>query len=104
MKEALTLRAKNTSLPIVYSSIRDSSMSDVLSPVGPGIFAWLKVIEEASEIHTLDTSFLHLIKRMKLINKPKFFWDYRESYNNKTHEEYLNNEHNSGWERITEKD
>jgi hypothetical protein len=37
---------------------------------------WVKVIENASEIHTIDSSVFQLIKNLKLKNK-KFFYDIR---------------------------
>ena len=92
--------AQNTNLPIVQSYIREGSCSgnDENPRHGGGIFEWAKVIENASEIHTVDTSFLHLAKWLKIKTR-KFFWDCRTDGNTLL-DEYLNDEYDSGWERM----
>ena len=55
------------------------------------MFEWMKIIEKASEIHTIDTSFFHLINSMNLKNVGKFFW---KSFGRK----FLDHWNKDGWE------
>ena len=57
------------------------------------IFDWCTVIENASEIHTIDTSWLHLIKVLK-VKVPKFYWEERP---NGLSFQYVNDDHDNGW-------
>jgi len=77
-----------TSLPVVDPANYD--WSNTL------IFDWMKVIENASEIHVVDTCWLHLIRMMQL-NVPKFYWAERDII--MTGSGYLNDGYDSGWER-----
>ncbi|MAR68289.1 MAG: hypothetical protein CL833_13655 [Crocinitomicaceae bacterium] len=61
------------------------------------IFDWMGVIEKAKEIYTVDTSFFHLIKSMKLPQK-KFYVNSRRSI--AIGEDYLNGEFDNNWEMI----
>ena len=47
----------NKNLPIIYIEKETDLYKN--------IFLYLKVIENASEIHCLDSSFLHLVERVK---------------------------------------
>ena len=80
-----------TSLPIV-NPLSSAFWRDTL------IFDWMQVIEGASEIHTVDTSWMHLIRMMQL-NVPKFYYEVRELI--MIGERYLNDSFDSGWTRIT---
>ena len=79
-----------TDLPIV-NPLENPIWQDTL------IFDWLGVIEGASEIHTVDTSWLHLIRTLQL-NIPKFYYQVRELI--MIQEGYLNDDHDKGWTRI----
>ena len=63
------------------------------------IFDWMTVIENAAELHTMDTSWLHLIKQMKL-DKKKYFYHVRHinDLKNVLTSCYINDEHDNGWE------
>lgn len=61
------------------------------------IFDWAKVIEGASEIHTVDTSWMHLIRMLQL-DVPKFYYDVRGLI--MIGEGYLNDDFDKGWTRI----
>jgi len=61
------------------------------------LFDWMGIIERASEIHTVDTSWLHLIRMMQL-DVPKFYYDVR--YVAMNGEEYLNDFFETGWQRV----
>jgi hypothetical protein len=58
----------------------------------------MKVIENASEIHTVDTCWMHLVRMMRL-NMPKFYWAERDII--MTGDGYLNDGYDSGWERVS---
>ena len=59
------------------------------------IFDWMKVIENATEIHVVDTSWLHLVKNM-LLKQPKFL--YRIARHVPASDaNYLNDKYNTGW-------
>lgn len=59
------------------------------------IFDWMGVIEKASEIHTIDTSWFHLTKQMRLNNIPKFYHTLRPIPC--TNGLYLNDEFDYNW-------
>jgi hypothetical protein len=59
------------------------------------IFDWMGVIENAREVHTIDTSWLHLIMSMRL-DKPKFFHDKRKFCAT----DYFNRDCDTGWQVI----
>ena len=61
------------------------------------IFDWMGVIESAKRIYTVDTSFFHLIKSMKLPQK-KFYLHSRGTI--AIGEDYLNGEFDNNWEII----
>lgn len=78
----------NTNLPI----IKPRHTRDDL------IFDWMSVIENATEVHTVDTSWFHLIKQMRL-DKPKYFYHVRDfSMQNTFTSCYLNDKYDNGWE------
>lgn len=67
---------------------------------GDLIFDWMTVIERASEVHTVDTSWLHLIKSMRL-NQPKFYYNCRPFLLRNIHvSSYINDEYDNGWNII----
>lgn len=61
------------------------------------IFDWIGVIEKASEIHTADTSWFHLIKQMRLNNIPKFYHKHPLRIIPCTNGLYLNDEFDYNW-------
>ena len=63
------------------------------------VFDWMTVIENATELHTIDTSWFHLIKQMKL-DKQKYFHHIRQSdsLKNVFTSPYVNDEYDNGWE------
>lgn len=63
------------------------------------IFDWMTVIERAKEIHTVDTSWLHLIKSMRL-DKPKYYYHARFGpyMQNIFTSPYINDDYDNGWE------
>ena len=58
------------------------------------IFDWMGVIEKANEIYTVDTSFFHLIKSMRL-EQDKYYLDSRKTI--ATGEDYINGEFDNNW-------
>ena len=56
------------------------------------------VIENATEVHTVDTSWFHLIKQMRL-DKPKYYYHVRNYsvLQNLFTSCYINDEHDNGW-------
>ena len=63
------------------------------------MFDWIKVIENAYEIHTVDTGWLHLIRTLKL-DVPKYWWDDLNTGERWHHgSEYLNESYENGWEK-----
>jgi len=84
----------STSIPLVIAKqdaeYRGGDCSTPPSHNGV-MFEWMKIIEKASEIHTIDTSFFHLISLMKLNHIPKFFW---KSFGRK----FLDHYRKDGWE------
>ena len=62
------------------------------------IFDWMGVIENAKEIFTVDTSWFHLIKQMRLDMPRYYVWARDVPYNNLTSSNYLNDDYDSGWE------
>tara|TARA_R110000822_G_scaffold298960_2_gene421847 strand:+ start:45 stop:860 length:816 start_codon:yes stop_codon:yes gene_type:complete len=62
------------------------------------IFDWMTVIENATELHTVDTGWFHLIKQMKL-DKKKYFYHVRQmnELKNVLTSCYINDEHDNGW-------
>tara|TARA_R110000824_G_scaffold288465_4_gene476360 strand:+ start:900 stop:1736 length:837 start_codon:yes stop_codon:yes gene_type:complete len=78
-----------TSLPVVDPT--DHPWQDTL------IFDWIKVIKNASEIHTVDTSWMHLV-RMCQVDVPKFYWAERDLI--MTGDGYLNDNYDFGWTRV----
>lgn len=83
----------NTKLPI----FKPHSRPDLIKSYN--IFDWMTVIENAAEVHTLDTSWLHLIKQMKL-DKKKYFHHVRHinDLKNVLTSRYINDEYDNGWE------
>lgn len=79
----------NTDLPLV-NPLSFPFWKDTL------IFDWMQVIEEASEIHTVDTSWMHLIRMMKL-SVPKFYYQLRDLI--MIGDGYLNDHFEQGWTR-----
>lgn len=77
---------KRTSLPIVLPYHEDTL-----------IFDWMGVIENATEIHTVDTSYFHLVKQMRL-DVPKFYYPVRNVA--KSGHDYLNDAYDDKWERV----
>jgi len=75
-KQSVEYKGGDCSTPVDYNGV---------------IFEWMKIIEEASEIHTVDTSFFHLINGMNLKNVGKFFW---KSFGRK----FLDHWKKDGWE------
>ena len=61
------------------------------------IFDWMGVIEKAKEIYTVDTSFFHLIKSMRLEQR-KYYLDSRKTI--ATGQDYINSEHDDNWEVV----
>ena len=49
-----------------------------LQLITKNMFAWLPVLEKATELHTIDSSIFQLIKQYKF-NKRKVFYDYRST-------------------------
>lgn len=84
-----------TNLPIVNPFDFDRGYRPLNSTL---LFDWSKIIENAKEIHTVDTSWMHLIRSLKL-KVPKFFYNYRNVAFSQA-DEYLNDEGDSGWTRI----
>jgi len=61
------------------------------------IWDWMGVIEAASEIYTVDTSWMHLLKSMRL-HQPKFYYDVRGGVaKNIFTSRYINDEYDYGW-------
>lgn len=61
------------------------------------IWDWMGVIEAASEIYTVDTSWMHLLKSMRL-DKPKFYYNVRCCVaQNIFTSPYINDEYDYGW-------
>ncbi len=82
-------------LPIVNPTHFDRGYRPLISTL---LFDWSKIIENAKEIHTVDTSWMHLIRSLKL-KVPKFFHNHRNAMLSQANE-YLNDEGDSGWKRI----
>lgn len=61
------------------------------------LFDWQGVIEKAKEIHTVDTSWMHMIRTMRL-KIPKFYYCVRDVA--MSQEGYLNDSFESGWKRV----
>ena len=83
----------NTKLPI----FKPHSRPDLIESYN--IFDWMTVIENAAELHTVDTGWFHLIKQMKL-DKKKYFYHVRQmnELKNVLTSCYINDEHDNGWE------
>lgn len=80
--------------------IRPNTVLPVVSPCTSGdlIFDWMGVIENATEVHTVDTSWFHLVKQMRL-DKPKYFYHVRNiALQNIFTSCYLNDKYDNGWE------
>lgn len=56
---------------INYSKI-DSSLKQIIIPKKYGFFDFIKLIENATEVHCIDSSFIHLVNSLNVTNK-KFF-------------------------------
>jgi len=84
-----------TDLPIVNPTDFDRGYRPLSSTL---LFDWSKIIENAKEIHTVDTGWMHLIRSLKL-KVPKFFYDQRNVFFSQA-DEYLNDKGDSGWTRI----
>lgn len=52
----------------------------IVKPEGYGLFDWMYVIENAKEIHCIDSSFICLIDCMNLENKPLYNHRYVRNY------------------------
>lgn len=64
------------------------------------IFDWLKVIENASEIHVVDTGWFHLVKTLNL-SVPKYWWNDSSTGEKWIHgTKYLNEEQERGWSKM----
>ena len=69
------------------------------------LYHWQLVIERASEIHTVDTGWLHLIRSLQL-NVPKYFYSVKKfilaDVNSKGEylDEFLNDSGDSNWQKI----
>ncbi|MEN8846244.1 MAG: hypothetical protein ABF261_08210 [Candidatus Arcticimaribacter sp.] len=90
----------DTNLPV----FKPSDKSDIVSGCSETIFDWMAVVERASEVHTIDTSWLHLLKSMKL-EQPKYYYHYRDTtvaINIRT-SKYINDEYDNGWQIIDDK-
>ena len=61
------------------------------------IFDWMGVIEKAKEIYTVDTSFFHLIKSMRLPQE-KFYVHSRKTI--AIGQDYINSEFDNNWTMI----
>ena len=90
----------NTSSRGSYA-MKPSSKLPVVSPrdlPDDLIFDWMGVIENATEVHTVDTSWFHLIKQMRL-DKPKYFYHVRNysALQNHFTSCYINDEYDNGW-------
>ena len=60
------------------------------------IFDWIGVIENASEIHTVDTSWFHLIKQLRLLT-PKYYHRHPKRIVPATAGSYVNDSYDTGW-------
>ena len=61
------------------------------------IWDWMGIVEDASEIYTVDTGWMHLLKSMRL-DKPKFFYHVRPGpCKNVFTSRYINDEYDNGW-------
>jgi hypothetical protein len=66
------------------------------------IWDWMGVVEAASEIYTIDTGWMHLLKSMRL-DKPKFYYNVRHCVaQNVFTSPYINDEYDYGWTIINE--
>jgi hypothetical protein len=59
----------NTEFQIIYVRKLD----------GYSIFDWMGVVEKASEIHCVDSSFIHLVESMENITNKLYYHDVRRS-------------------------
>lgn len=80
----------NTELPVINPMSFPFWKSTLL-------FDWMGVIERATEIHTVDTSWMHLTRLLQL-KVPKFYYATRELILNG--ERYLNDHYDEGWIRV----
>lgn len=83
-----------TDLPII-NPLQFSFWKDTL------IFDWIQVIENAAEIHTVDTSWMHMIRMLQL-DVPKYYYQVRDLV--MIGNGYLNDNFDSGWSRVNPKD
>jgi hypothetical protein len=60
------------------------------------IYDWQLVIENAKEIHTVNTSWFHLARTLKL-NIPKFYYSVRKVEMCEQNEEFVNDDFDKGW-------
>lgn len=60
------------------------------------IFDWMTVIERAKAIHTVDTAYMHLIKQMRIKDRPKFFHRYPRPCPG-SEGNYINDQWDNGW-------
>lgn len=60
---------------IDYSKI-DSSLKQIIIPKKYGFFDFIKLIEDATEIHCIDSSFIHLVNSLNTDNKKYFHKNY----------------------------
>lgn len=80
----------------IHSSKRIVSPDEFPDLSSTHIFDWIGIIENASEIHTVDTSWFHLIKQLRLL-VPKYY--HRPPYRiiPATAGTYVNDEFDNGW-------
>lgn len=64
------------------------------------IYHWQKIIENADEIHTVNTSWFHLARTMQL-QVPKFYYSARKVRFCEQNDEFLNDEYDNGWTLVT---
>ena len=84
----------DTRFPIFKPHYRDDLFDEYT------MFDWMGVIEDAREIYTIDTGWLHLIKQMRL-DKPKFFFDrVKTPMSDHKLTRYLNDDWDGGWKVV----
>ena len=88
-----SIKKWKTSLKTINPSSFRSGYGPLLSDTI--IFDWNMVIEKASEIHTVDTCWLHLARMLKL-NIPKFYYKTRK-VKLSSGSDYINDIYDSGW-------
>tara|TARA_Y100000004_G_scaffold195518_1_gene262715 strand:+ start:227 stop:1060 length:834 start_codon:yes stop_codon:yes gene_type:complete len=89
-----------TSLPIINPDDFNQGYGPLLGD--SLIFDWRKVIENASEIHTVDTCWLHLARMARLQIPTKKYYKVRKVRLSSS-PDYLNDEYDSGWSIVVPK-